>query len=223
MTRGIYLPSFVAIGWAVLTLSWGRVKLCPASVAWWPWPKVTEMGANNFSNTHRLTMCGLKKLSSGVFTESWKVLAERLWWLNDTCQSQYAPFYQWSITFESQKTIHEPLLTHWHHMVMEIWVNIGSVNGLLPDGTKPLLEPMLTYHQLGPVAIILAQYHKIWRHQWMSKTRLKIAFLNITSRSSGDQRVNEKVHLTFGHGNSTSHNLYDMPLVPINALTSIVV
>ena len=26
-------------------------------------------------------------------------------------------------------------------------VNIGSGNGLLPDGTKPLPEPMLTYHQ----------------------------------------------------------------------------
>ena len=24
------------------------------------------------------------------------------------------------------------------------WVNIGSGNGLLPDGTKPLPEPMLT-------------------------------------------------------------------------------
>ena len=27
------------------------------------------------------------------------------------------------------------------------WDNIGSGNGLLPDGTKPLPEPMLTYHQ----------------------------------------------------------------------------
>ena len=39
-------------------------------------------------------------------------------------------------------------LTHWalwHHMATEIWVNTGSGNGLLPDGTKPLPEPMLTY------------------------------------------------------------------------------
>ena len=28
----------------------------------------------------------------------------------------------------------------------DIWVNIGSDNGLLPDGTKPLHEPVLTYH-----------------------------------------------------------------------------
>ena len=34
----------------------------------------------------------------------------------------------------------------------QIWVNIGSGNGLLPDGTKPLPEPMLTCH--GPVASI---------------------------------------------------------------------
>ena len=29
-------------------------------------------------------------------------------------------------------------------MVTEIWVNIGSGNGLLPNGTKPLPEPMLS-------------------------------------------------------------------------------
>ena len=31
--------------------------------------------------------------------------------------------------------------------VIASWVNLGSGNGLLPDGTKPLPEPMLTYHQ----------------------------------------------------------------------------
>ena len=35
----------------------------------------------------------------------------------------------------------------WRHMATEIWVNIGSGNGLVPDGTKPLPEPMLTDHQ----------------------------------------------------------------------------
>ena len=32
-------------------------------------------------------------------------------------------------------------------MATEIWVNIGSGNGLLPDGTKPLPEP-ITYLKL---------------------------------------------------------------------------
>ena len=45
-------------------------------------------------------------------------------------------------------------------MVTEIWVNIGSGNGLLPDGTKPLPDPMLTDHQWGPVTFILGQFHK---------------------------------------------------------------
>ena len=79
MTRGIYLPSCLAIGWAVLMLSWGQGKICPTSVARWPWPKVNEMGTKKFCHTHRSTMCGLKKLVSRVFPESWKVLAERRW------------------------------------------------------------------------------------------------------------------------------------------------
>ena len=36
-------------------------------------------------------------------------------------------------------------------MVTEIWVNIGSGIGLLPDDTKPLPESMLTY-PYGPMA-----------------------------------------------------------------------
>ena len=32
-------------------------------------------------------------------------------------------------------------------------IDIGSANGLLPDGTKPLPEPMLTYHQVGSVTL----------------------------------------------------------------------
>ena len=39
------------------------------------------------------------------------------------------------------------IVAYWCHMVTQIWVNIGSGNGLLPDGSKPLPEPMLTYHQ----------------------------------------------------------------------------
>ena len=30
-------------------------------------------------------------------------------------------------------------------MGTEIWVNTGSGNGLVPDDTKPLSEPVLTY------------------------------------------------------------------------------
>ena len=47
------------------------------------------------------------------------------------------------------KWIHGPINSLWPsdaiNLVLEIWVNIGSGNGLLPDDTKPLPEPMLTY------------------------------------------------------------------------------
>ena len=35
----------------------------------------------------------------------------------------------------------------WRHMALDFLDNTGSDNGLLPDGTKPLPEPVLTYHQ----------------------------------------------------------------------------
>ena len=36
-------------------------------------------------------------------------------------------------------------------MVTQFWVNIGAGNALLTDGTKPLLELMLTHHQSSKV------------------------------------------------------------------------
>ena len=57
------------------------------------------------------------------------------------------------------------MVAWWLHIVTQIWVNIGSGNGLLPAGTKPLPGPLLTYHQENPVSIILGHCHKIWRYQ----------------------------------------------------------
>ena len=38
--------------------------------------------------------------------------------------------------------------------------NVGSGNGLLPDGTNPLPEPVLTNHQWGLMAFIWGQFHR---------------------------------------------------------------
>ena len=54
----------------------------------------------------------------------------------------------------------ELIVAYWRQMATEIWVNIGSGNSLLPDGTKPLHEPMLTNPQWSPVTFILGQFHK---------------------------------------------------------------
>ena len=48
-------------------------------------------------------------------------------------------------------------LTHWRlvtaYGIMN-FDNIGSGNGLMPDGTKPLLDPKLTYHEYVPLKYI---------------------------------------------------------------------
>ena len=44
----------------------------------------------------------------------------------------------------------------WHR------VNFGSSNGLLPNGTKPVPEPMLTSYQWDSVAFTLKQCHSEW-------------------------------------------------------------
>ena len=65
--------------------------------------------------------------------------------------------------------VREEMLTHcglmtpcgdeeWRLKVTWIWVNISSGNGLLPDGTKPLPEPMLTCHQMRSVAFTWKQF-----------------------------------------------------------------
>ena len=56
----------------------------------------------------------------------------------------------------------------WHRF----WVNIGSDNGLLPDGTKPLPESTLTYHQEGLVAFIWGQF----RMRYLTHHSLKLAW-----------------------------------------------
>ena len=51
------------------------------------------------------------------------------------------------------------------HMVTEIWVNIGSGNSLVSDGTKPSPEVILTHHQRCPVTFT-------WDMRYISKDML---------------------------------------------------
>ena len=62
-------------------------------------------------------------------------------------------------------------------MVIEIWVNIGSGNDLLPDGNKPLPEPMLTDHQWSPSDIHIKAISQEMPQPSIIKFRLKIAYL----------------------------------------------
>ena len=85
------------------------------------------------------------------------------------------------------KPRHGDLVTTYH-----VWKlgNIGSGNGMLPDGTKPLFEPMLIYHQWGSATTIRGQLPKrYFGHQYLelsSKLFYKISF-----KSPRGLRVNQ--------------------------------
>ena len=61
----------------------------------------------------------------------------------------------------------------------EIWVNIGSGNGLLPDGTKPLPEPMLTDHQQSPVIFMWEHISQEIPQLSLTKISLKTTYLKL--------------------------------------------
>ena len=56
-----------------------------------------------------------------------------------------------------------------------ILVHTGSVIGLLPDSTKPLPGPMLTFHQWGPVTFTLRQSHDRYK-RYFSNQLVKLAW-----------------------------------------------
>ena len=70
-------------------------------------------------------------------------------------------------------------------MATEIWVNIGSGNGLLPDGTKPLPEPMLSDHQLNPLDIHIRAISQQMPQPSITKIRLKITYPKFQSNFPG--------------------------------------
>ena len=53
------------------------------------------------------------------------------------------------------------VLTHWYHMALRILVNIGTGNGLLPDSTKSLPEPIWTYCQWDPSGHMISEILKL--------------------------------------------------------------
>ena len=81
-------------------------------------------------------------------------------------------------------------------MAASNWDSIGSGNGWVPDGTKPLPEPQLIYHHWGPVTFIAGQFHKRYHsHQSLGKNSLKIIYSQFHSNLPG---VNELTHCGLG-------------------------
>ena len=97
-------------------------------------------------------------------------------WFNEILGGQIPTFDE---NLQENKTIrviltHYGLVTPYGELATEIWVNIGSGNGLLPEGTKPLPEPMLTDLQWSPVTFILRQFHKRYLNRQSLKSVWKL-------------------------------------------------
>ena len=87
-------------------------------------------------------------------------------------------------------------LCDWCGDINLMWVNIGSGNDLLPNGTKPLPEPMLTYHQWIPVTITSGQFRGRWFQSSINKQNWLEIYLS---------KFSFKSH--WGHWASRSRNL----------------
>ena len=59
-------------------------------------------------------------------------------------------------------------------MTTEIWVNIGSDNGLFPDSTKLSPEPMLTGHLVASSDIHIRAISQVMAQPLITKICLKI-------------------------------------------------
>ena len=67
------------------------------------------------------------------------------------------------------------------HIHNSPWVAIGSDNGLLTDGTKPLPEPILTYHQYAAAAFNWGQsYKRYLSHQSLKQFKKFLNFIQIS-------------------------------------------
>ena len=72
-------------------------------------------------------------------------------------------------------------------MSTEIWVYIGSGNGLLPDGTKPL--PELTDRQWSPSDIHISAISQEMPQPSITKIRLMITYVTFYSHFPGAKWV----------------------------------
>ena len=91
-----------------------------------------------------------------------------------------------------------PFYAWWRHMVSWVFIKTGSGNGLLPDGTKLLPEPMLACHQYAPVAdihptAIPLEMFKIW----INGLRLNIKHLKSTPHLQGNIVLQTQFSLIF--------------------------
>ena len=96
-------------------------------------------------------------------------------------------------------------------MAVEIWVNIGSANGLLPDGTKPLPETNVDWSSRKSSDIHIRAISQEMPQASITKIHLKITYLKLHSNIPGGSELSHRddlVRLDYmaGHLDSSSSN-----------------
>ena len=85
------------------------------------------------------------------------------------------PIISWYL-FVNEILCKSVFLCGYDQMLLDkIWINTASGNGVLPDGSKPLHEPMLTYYQYNFVALPKVTFYmkKLNREMSLNNTLLE--------------------------------------------------
>ena len=112
--------------------------------------KIIKISSYQYSKSHcgDETILRPSYLHNGI---SYTGKMTSLYWISPLMSCQAAIAYRY-LYLHSKQPLDQVIVAQWCHiidMVTEIWVNIGSGNGLMSDGTKPLpflFEPMLIYN-----------------------------------------------------------------------------
>ena len=84
-------------------------------------------------------------------------------------------------------------MANWRHLATYIWVNIGSGNGFLPDGIKPLPGLMLSSHWWGSMAYTL-EWFRSERCSHISMRLVWKVYFEFSATSPMGQLVNSSPH-----------------------------
>ena len=108
-------------------------------------------------------------------------------------------------------------------MTTKILVNIGSSNGLFPDGTKPILEPVLTYSQWGPLTFICGQFNM----RYLRQLSRQLASNYLTFNKKNHTGTNEELMCRYVHRpicmlvcSGETQNLVSIYMIFMNAVAS---
>ena len=109
---------------------------------WKIFVKYTQIRLSNTNTNTNISSCGFSNTNTNTNT--------------DICVFKYKYKY---------KYVFDPSPAWWSHMATEIWVNIGSGNGVMPSGSKPLYLYLNTNTNTNTYLTPALPDEAIWRQR----------------------------------------------------------